>query len=184
MEWIILGLIVASLVAVGLALVIWMADRRSREQLKSNFGREYDVAVGEYGDTRRAERELRVRQERVEQFELRPLTDQARERYARDWKEAQAHFVDNPQGAIRAADKLVQEAMRERGYPAEKFSQREQDLSVNYPDLISNYRSAHQIALKNENGEAETEDQRRAMIYYRSMFDELLRDREHAVSAR
>jgi hypothetical protein len=178
MEYLIVGLIVAAVVAGGLAFIIWMADNRSRNQLKSKFGSEYDVAKGEYGDRGRAEKELRERQERVESFRLRPLSDQARGRYATQWNETQARFVDNPDSAIREADSLVQRVMRDRGYPAEKFSQREADLSVNYPDLVSNYREAHQIALKNQSGEAETEEQRTAVLRYRSLFEELLYDGE------
>jgi hypothetical protein len=181
MEWIIVGVIVAAVViAGGLAAMWWMADNRSRTQLKNKFGREYDVAEGEFGDRKRAEKELRAREERVEGLRLRPLSDQARERYTGQWKDTQARFVDNPSSAIREADTLVQDVMRDRGYPAEEFSQREADLSVNYPDLVSNYRSAHQIALKNENDEADTEEQRKAVIHYRSVFEELLANREAA----
>jgi hypothetical protein len=170
-------------VVAGLAAILWLAGNRSRTQLKNKFGGEYDVVKGETGSRGRAEKELRDRQERVEGFRLRPLSDQARDRYAAEWKETQARFVDNPGSAIREADGLVQRVMRDRGYPEEKFSQREADLSVNYPDLVSNYREAHQIALKNENGEAETEEQRTAVLRYRSLFEELLYDREPEAAA-
>jgi hypothetical protein len=184
MEWIIVAVVVAVvLIAAGIATMWWMADNRSRTQLKNKFGREYDVAEGEFGDRRRAEKELRAREERVEGFHLRPLSDRARERYSGQWKDTQARFVDNPSSAIREAEALVQDVMRDRGYPTEKISQREADLSVNYPDLVANYRSAHQIALKNESGEADTEEQRKAVIHYRSLFEELLADREEPEAA-
>jgi len=40
--------------------------------------------------------------------------------------------------------------------------------------LVSNYRAARVIALKNEQHQADTEELRQAMIYYRSLFEELL----------
>jgi hypothetical protein len=39
---------------------------------------------------------------------------------------------------------------------------------------VSNYRAARVIALKNQEYQADTEELRQAMIYYRSLFDELL----------
>jgi hypothetical protein len=64
--------------------------------------------------------------------------------------------------------------MQVRAYPVSDFEQRAADISVNYPALVSNYRAAREIAIKNENHQANTEDLRQAMIYYRSLFDELL----------
>jgi hypothetical protein len=54
------------------------------------------------------------------------------------------------------------------------FDQRAADISVQYPDLVSNYRAAREIALKNKQGQASTEELRQAMIHYRSLFKELL----------
>ena len=55
------------------------------------------------------------------------------------------------------------------------FEQRAADVSVNYPALVSNYRAARAIAVKNEQHQADTEELRQAMIYYRSLFEELLK---------
>jgi hypothetical protein len=66
------------------------------------------------------------------------------------------------------------EVMQLRAYPISDFEQRAADVSVNYPDLVSNYRAAREIALKNEQQQADTEELRQAMINYRSLFDELL----------
>jgi hypothetical protein len=38
---------------------------------------------------------------------------------------------------------------------------------------VQNYRTAHEIALRHTQGQANTEDLRRAMVHYRSLFDEL-----------
>jgi hypothetical protein len=64
--------------------------------------------------------------------------------------------------------------MTDRGYPMTDFDQRAADISVSYPALVQNYRSAHDISLKNTQGTATTEELRRAMVHYRSLFDELL----------
>ena len=54
------------------------------------------------------------------------------------------------------------------------FDQRAEDISVNYPTVVQNYRSAREIAVRRSSGSASTEDLRQAMVYYRSLFDELL----------
>jgi hypothetical protein len=64
--------------------------------------------------------------------------------------------------------------MTARGYPVKDFEQQAADLSVNYPELVSNYRAAHEMYLRNERGEATTEELREAFVHYRSLFVELL----------
>jgi hypothetical protein len=54
------------------------------------------------------------------------------------------------------------------------FDQRAADISVDHPRVVENYRSAHEIALRVGKSEATTEDLRTAMIYYRSLFEELV----------
>jgi hypothetical protein len=61
-----------------------------------------------------------------------------------------------------------------RGYPISDFEGRAADISVNYPALVTNYRAARVIAIKNEQQSADTEELRQAMIHYRSLFEELL----------
>jgi hypothetical protein len=66
--------------------------------------------------------------------------------------------------------------MATRGYPVGDFEQRAADISVDHPQVTQNYRAAHAIALNHLNGQASTEDLRRAMIHYRALFEELVRD--------
>jgi hypothetical protein len=54
------------------------------------------------------------------------------------------------------------------------FEQRANDISVDHPDVVANYRRAHEISEANERGEASTEDLRQAFVYYRALFVELL----------
>lgn len=86
----------------------------------------------------------------------------------------QATFVDSPDTATREADLLVAEVMRDRGYPMDDFEQRAANISVDHPDVVNHYRSAHRVSLANENGEATTEELREAMVHYRALFDRLL----------
>ena len=57
------------------------------------------------------------------------------------------------------------------------FEQRAADISVDHPIVTQNYRSAHEIAVRQARGQASTEDLRRAMIHYRALFDELVSQR-------
>jgi hypothetical protein len=54
------------------------------------------------------------------------------------------------------------------------FEQRAADISVDHPEVVENYRIAHEIALRDRDGQASTEDLRKAMVHYRALFEELL----------
>jgi hypothetical protein len=99
-----------------------------------------------------------------------------RDRFARAWNAVQTRFVDDPRGAVAEADRLVAEAMRQRGYPVSEadFKQRVEYISVDRRNLVENYRAAAEIARDRERGEATTEELRRAMVYYRALFDDVL----------
>ena len=89
--------------------------------------------------------------------------------------------MDDPKGSVSRADELVNEVMAARGYPVGDFEQRAADISVDHPVVVENYRAAHEIALRHSRGQSTTEDMRRAMVHYRSLFDELL---ENSLPAR
>ena len=82
--------------------------------------------------------------------------------------------MDRPTEALGGADRIVQEVMKERGYPVDDFEQRSADLSVDHPTLVPNYRDAHSTSKQAASGDATTEDMRQAMQKYRSLFEELL----------
>jgi hypothetical protein len=117
---------------------------------------------------------LDERQKHVEGLNIQPLSVAERERYLENWAAIQSNFVDEPGQAIINADRLIMEVMQIRAYPVSDFEQRAADISVNYPALVSNYRAEREIAVKNEQHQANTEELRQAMIYYRSLFEELL----------
>jgi hypothetical protein len=158
-----------------LAVGVWtLAAWRRRTQLRERFGPEYERLLAERGDRREAESELLGRQKRREEMDIHPLDPSARDNYAIAWREIQARFVDGPAVAVKEANGLVTEVMRDRGYPIEDFDQRSADISVDYPVVVENYRAAQAITLRNEEGKASTEDLRQAMVHYRSLFSSLL----------
>jgi hypothetical protein len=169
-------LAVGILVLVGV-LVGSLARQRTSKRLRDSFGPEYDRTVNLSG-RRQAESELTAREKRREQLDIRPLDPAEKQRYADAWRDTQARFVDSPEQAIREGDHLVTEVMRERGYPMEDFDQRTAVVSVDHPQVVENYRAAHAISLKNEQGETSTEDLRQAMVLYRALFVELLEQPE------
>jgi FtsZ-interacting cell division protein ZipA len=176
--------IVIAVVAVVVVLtVVWRAARARRTRtLQETFGREYERTVEHAGDRSAAERELRERQKRHEELDIRPLSPESRDRYVRRWQSTQTRFVDDPKGAVAEADQLVQEVMQERGYPVKDFDRRVADISVDHPDLVERYRTAHGIAGASDRGEATTEDMRHSVRHYRALFAELLEvDDESAV---
>ena len=141
MIWVLVIVVVVLLAVVG---VLAYRQRRSA-QLREGFGPEYDRVVGERGDQRAGEAELRERRERRRSYDIKPLGAAARDRYAERWKAAQAKFVDQPASALTDADALLGEVMRERGYPVEDFEQQAADVSVDHPEVVENYRKAHAI---------------------------------------
>jgi hypothetical protein len=165
---------VVVLVIIGVILSMVFSRRKQSEKLQEHFGPEYDHTVEILGDEKKARMELEARQKHVEALNIRQLTAAERERYLADWTAVQSKFVDEPGQAIVDADRLIMEVMQVRAYPVSNFEQRAADISVNYPALVSNYRAAREIALKNEQHQADTEEMRQAMIYYRSLFEELL----------
>ena len=169
--WIVIGVIVA-IVVLGVVFSA-LRTRRSRS-LQDQFGREYDRTVDKAGGRREAERELAERQKRHDELELKPLSQDARERYLQQWQVTQGRFVDDPTGAVSEADDLVQKVMRDRGYPVDDFEQRAADISVEHPELVEKYRTANGIARASERGEASTEDLRHSVRHYRALFVELL----------
>jgi hypothetical protein len=171
--WQIALIVVAAIVVVG--AVLWLMNQRNRtEHLTERYGPEYQRTLEATGDKREAERELQDREERVKEYEIKPLSAEQRDRYVAKWKETQAEFVDDPSGAIAQADALVQDVMGARGYPMGDFQQRSADVSVDHPHVVEEYRAAHTIAERHATGGVETEDLRQAMVHYRALFDDLL----------
>ncbi|WP_326608219.1 hypothetical protein [Streptomyces sp. NBC_01800] len=169
------GIIIAIIVVVVLivlAVGVWMAVRR--RHLRERFGPEYERAV-EAGDSRTAaERDLRDREQRHDDLDLKPLPSTARQQYAQEWNGLQEHFVDRPREAVGEADQLVTRLMKERGYPTEGYEQQVKDLSVEHGRTLEHYRAAHEVNARAGGQQTTTEELRGAMVHYRALFDDLL----------
>jgi hypothetical protein len=170
--WILVG---AGIALVVVAIVIAALSRARSRRLRQRFGPEYERTVYETGSRSDAEEELAARQERREHIKLRPLSREAQERYSRQWQATQEQFVDSPAAAVASADQLIQSVMVDQGYPMGDFERRAADISVDHPDLVQNYREARRLSEQSAAGRGSTEDLRRAMQLYRSLFEELTR---------
>ena len=171
---------IALVVVAGIAIWLFVRKRRT-ERLRAKFGGpEYARAVNEGGGRRQAEAGLDKRADRVESLHIRPLGPEDRARFVESWRRVQARFVDSPGGAVTEADQILGDVMSARGYPVSDFEQRAADISVDYPLVLENYRSAHEIVLRRTRGQASTEELRQAMIHYRTLFDQLAAEPELA----
>lgn len=172
-QWIIVAVAAAIVIIVVLLIVTAASRRRRRNRLQDRFGPEYDRTL-EGSKRRNAERELADRAERRDKLDIRPLSNAARDRYTEQWQDVQARFVDRPETSVNQADELIRQVMEERGYPVDDFDERADMVSADHPDVVDRYRDAHAIAQRNEHREASTEDLRRAVVEYRSLFEALV----------
>lgn len=166
--------VVLVVIALVLLLTVGMRGRRS-QQLRDRFGPEYDRTMERTGDRKETERELEDRVRRHDELPIRDLEPAARQRYADEWLAVQSRFVDDPRGAVTAADELLTRVMRDRGYPAESFEQQIADVSVDHPGGADAYRRAREV-LANARGQVATDDLRQGMVLYRELFVELVGD--------
>src|SRR5690349_1614493 len=136
--------VIVLVVIAAIGYGVWFVTRR--RALQNRFGPEYDRAVAE-GDSRlAAERELRERERRHAELELRDLDPEARARYTTGWEEIQARFLDDPNGAVRDADALVTQLIADRGYPTGDYEDHLAHLSVEHARTLGHYRDAHEIS--------------------------------------
>ena len=167
-------LVVLVLVILGVILISIFTRRQRSKRYSDKYGPDYGHTVKTMGNEKKAQTEMDERQKHVETLNIRSLSLSERERYLTEWKAVQAKFIDQPGPATVEADHLIMEVMQLRNYPVSEFEQRAADISINYPELVSNYRLARAIAIKNEQHQADTEELRQALVYYRSLFNELL----------
>ena len=78
--------------------------------------------------------------------------------------------MDAPAAAVSAADRLIWEVMRDRGYPADKRDASMEALSVYHARPLDGYRQAQDIRTDS----ASTEDLRTALIRHRALFQDLV----------
>ena len=176
-SWIVFGTILVVALLVAAAWVLSQRKKRSL-RLQQRFGQEYIRTVDEFGGRAKAESELKARENRVEHLSITTLAPSEAARFSQAWNALQGRFVDNPKGVVAEADQLVRELMLARGYPMGDFERRSADISVDHPAMVETYRAAQAIAVRDQRGEANTEELRKAVVHFRALFDELLEVRE------
>jgi hypothetical protein len=169
-----LTIVLIILVLVVIAAIFVGVQAGRRKKLQSTFGPEYDRVVADTGNRTEAEKELRDREKRHAELELKELSPEAQARYSAAWEEVQIKFVDDPSAAVNTADELVTKLITERGYPAEAEDERLATLSVQHATTLQHYRDAHAISERNRDGSASTEDLRQALVHHRVLFADLL----------
>jgi hypothetical protein len=167
-------LVVVIVLILGALLGMAISRVQRTKRLKEKFGPEYDRTVDQVGDKRKAEDELEGRLEHVQKLNIRALSAEEVNRFVLEWQQTQAEFVDEPLQAVQKADRLIREVMSARGYPVDDFEQRAADISVDYPDLVTNYRELHAIAKKGDQEKLSTEEMRQAMVHGRALFESLV----------
>jgi hypothetical protein len=176
-------LVAIALILIG-AVVAWaVMQRRRTQRLRQRYGQEYTRTVNELGGRSKAEADLIQREQRVARLHITPLATADAAKFSQAWNGLQSRFIDNPKGVVAEADRLVRELMVKRGYPMGDFEHRAADISVDHPGVVSNYRAAQVIAARDERGEADTEELRKAVVHYRTLFDDLLEVDPAAASA-
>ena len=154
--------VVAAIVVLGPALLRQVRTRRQ-------FGPEYERLAKELG-SRKAVAELTARQHRADALGIHPLSAEQQASYGGDWTAVQERFVDAPAAAVFAADTLIWNVMRDRGYPADNKGASIEALSVYHARPLDGYRKARDIRAES----ASTEQLRTALIRYRTLFQDLV----------
>jgi hypothetical protein len=170
----ILVLAALAVLLVGGLLGFMFAGRRRTQNLQERFGPEYERAVEDLGSRGEAEAALQSRIKHVDSLDLKPIPAEERARFVKEWQQAQAMFVDQPEQAVREADHLVKEVMIAKGYPAEDFDHRLADLSVDYPETTASYRLVKDIKRDGGPNGRSTEEMRQAMVLCKGLFEDLL----------
>lgn len=166
-------IVVVVLAILAVAAVAGIRIQR-RRRLHERFGDEYERLVQEHDSTKAAERELVAREKRHAELDLRPLTPEARSRYAEQWQEVQARFIDAPEESVSAADEVVTRLVGEIGYPTADYDDQVAQLSVDHARTLSSYRQAHEISERARRHEASVEELRQAVVHYRALVADLL----------
>jgi hypothetical protein len=163
----IIGIIIAIIVVA--AIVVLGPGLLRQTRIRRQFGPEYDQLAKERC-ARKAAAELTARQRRVDALGIHPLTAEQQASYSGEWTIIQERFVDAPAAAVSAADALIWDVMRDRGYPVDQQDASMEALSVYHARPLEGYRQAKDVRTES----ASTEELRTAMIRYRALFQDLV----------
>jgi hypothetical protein len=180
MEWLVL--VAMAVVAVLAAVAAATAGGRRLAVLRKRFGRPNDESGRSNGhgplvgkrvargpaESRRGER---VRRRDAVDIWPQVLPPIVQARYSARWRRIQLRFVYEPAGAVREADSLVSEVLRELGYGLGDLDSGNGTVPVS-PELLADY--AARCAAAPGPSETDIADLRRAFVHDRALFDQLL----------
>ena len=165
----IIAIVIVIALIVGAAVIAVSTGQLRRARMRRQFGPEYDRLVKQLG-SKKAEAELSARRRRAEALGIRPLSAKLQGGYSGDWTTVQERFVDAPAEAVSAADRLIWDVMRARGYPASERDTSLEALSVYHAGPFQGYRQVREVKLES----ATTEELRKALIRCRALFEDLV----------
>jgi len=168
-------LVIASLAIAALGFATWYLCRRRAQsaRLRCRFGAAYDQAVVRHGGRRKAEAELKARERSVEREGITALTVYDVERVSWEWSVLQRRFVDAPAETLVAAEQLVRDVMRRRGYRIPESALAAPDAPVDRPSIVEAYCKVRKMTAYGDR-DGSTEELRRAVLRYRGLLNELL----------
>jgi len=177
-----LVIVIAVLVVIALIVAFFVFRRRRgqqerQERAPQEYGPEYERMVQERGSEQEAEREIRERREKVES-EIQPLSDESRRRYEERWSLVERTFVDDPVSSLDNADRVVEEILVERNFPAESRQEASEGVGVMHPGVVEDFREAqrvHRDAVGSQSG-GDLDEMRQAIQKYRSVYERLTRE--------
>lgn len=159
-------LVVVAVVAALASMTVHRQAARRRQ-----VGAEFARLVRSAGP-RRARAEFAVRRKRVDRLGIKPLSQELRAGYARQWTAAQERFIDSPPEAATTAAGLVTAVAAQRGYDVTDDGRLLTDLSVYHGRYLDGYRRAAETTARA--GSAATEELRVALLGHRALFFDLI----------
>ncbi|GAB2600103.1 hypothetical protein GCM10027168_36530 [Streptomyces capparidis] len=167
--------IVAAVIVLAAIVIAAMWPRMRTRRLRRRFGPEYDRTLARHaGDRKIAERDLEERLRRHRDLDLKPLPPATRQAFLSRWAEIQERFVDAPAQTVAEADELVEELLKERGYPVGRGEETMAVLSVHHAGPLQSYREARVAVYRARDGHVDTEELREALVGTRSLFHEVI----------
>jgi len=110
---------------------------------------------------------------------VRALESAQRRRYAAEWSAVQEEFVDSPATAIAAADRLIVDVMRARGYPVDDATDVADVVARHHPRAAASFRAARALTVGDRASEATIDYLRQSFLHQRALFQELVDNVAH-----
>ncbi len=123
------------------------------------------IFVPTYRTRREEKRASRKRNRPVEIPQLNPADRVSVEEI---WRSTFSWFHDDPRAALGIIDRLAAEVLKDAGYKLSGPAQAPPDT------IVADYYAAHEITRRYVRGEASDIDLNEAMLYYTSVFEQLL----------